>query len=146
MWREHDNDRFNAPYGMLQVLGALHLHIHGHACKIALRRPSKAGERDTGHTILRHQERQLTRQSGRQLARITDVPTKGLPPGVQCHFFAFPARVGVEITLAVPPVTATPSNIAPRAVILMVDGLGSLAEGRSMVTLNAPSLAFATRL
>ena len=55
-------------------------------------------------------------------------------------------RDQVETMLAAPMVAETVRRRAPRSSISMVVGLGLLAEGRSMVTLNCPSLAAATLL
>ena len=48
--------------------------------------------------------------------------------------------------LAAPTVAETVSNRAPRSVISILVGFGLLADGKSIVTLNCPSLALLTRL
>jgi hypothetical protein len=62
------------------------------------------------------------------------------------NIHSYPARAGVEIMLAAPIVAETVNRQAPRSVISIVVGFGLLADGKSIVTLKAPSLAAATRL
>ena len=141
---EHDGDRLGRADGIREVLGPLDLDLKADGGVPGRRALLQAGQRDGRDGAGGDGGCQLPRRRGSQVIRRCDGLSETGPPRVDAH--VYPARAGVETMLAAPTVADTMSSRAPRSVISILVGFGLLADGKSIVTLNCPSLAAATRL
>src|SRR5262249_38121516 len=141
--RKDDRDRLGCFDRKGEVLRTLDIDVDSEG-RFSRLRLFEVNEGDAAQFPARKSRRPRARWRRRQLIAGHDRETEARPPRVDRH--RYPARAGVEMMLAAPTVAETKRSWAPRSVISIVVGFGLLAEGRSIVTLNWPSLSLATRL